>query len=508
MSETDPLTLLETARDAQRKWREVSIRERLAIVRRFRNQIVQRTDELVDTVTIPQRVNSRETLAAEVVPLADACAFLNRDAKKLLSPRKLSRWSRPLWMTGVQTVVRRDPLGVVLILGTWNYPLLLTGVQMLQALVAGNAVFVKPGRDAVPITSLLAEMLFTAGLDRDLLHVFTEDPTPAKKLIEAGVDKIVLTGSAKTGQIVLRNAVETMTPATLELSGCDAVFVQRSADWDRVFSALRFGLSFNSGATCIGPRRIFVPEDKLREFEERLLAMTKTLPRIEPDPQAAAMAREFVRDAIQNGATLLTGDLDSGDLSQSFPLIVTDANQDMKLLNEDIFAPVLSLVPVADDEAALKANRQCAYALGATVFGVGEAAEQLAEKIEAGNVVINDMLAPTADPRVGFGGRRMSGFGITQGAEGLLHMTAYKAIFTRKGRFAPHLEYEADDIQDLLKAYLQIRHSSGVFQRIGGVFQSMRAGFDVWKHRKRQSDPATPESNPVSPTKESIGSRS
>ncbi|WP_166824587.1 aldehyde dehydrogenase family protein [Thalassoroseus pseudoceratinae] len=488
MSDPDPLELLEIARTAQRQWTAVPIRERTAIVRRFRDQIVNRVDDLVSAVQIPQRVNPRETLAAEVVPLADACRFLNKNANRLLAPRKLGWRDRPLWMTGVRTEIHRDPLGVVLILGTWNYPLLLTGVQMLQALVAGNAVFVKPGRDAVPVTNLLAEMLFEAGLDRNLLHVFTEDPTPAKVLIETGVDKIVLTGSATTGKAVCRNAVETMTPTTMELSGCDAVFVQRSADWDRVFPALRFGLSFNSGATCIAPRRIFVPEEKLEEFEERLLAMTETLPRIEPDPQAAATARKFVRDTVENGATLLAGDLDSENLSESFPLIVSNAHQDMPLLNEDVFAPVLSLIGVPDDQAALATNRRCAYALGATVFGEGREAEILASQIDAGTVVVNDMLAPTADPRAGFGGRRLSGHGVTRGDEGLLQMTAYKAVFIRKGRFAPHLTHEADDIEDLLRAYLQTRHASSWFRRCGGIFQSMRAGFEVWKRRQKQPD--------------------
>ena len=501
MPDIDPLEQLKTARTAQRDWAATPLRERTAIVRRFRNLIVDRVEDLVSAVNIPQRVNARETLAAEVVPLADACAFLNRNAVRLLSPKKLGKRDRPLWMTGVRTEIHRDPLGVVLILGTWNYPLLLTGVQMVQALVAGNAVFVKPGRDAVPVTNLLAEMLFESGLDRNLLYVFTEDPAPAKTLIETGIDKIVLTGSAATGRVVLRNAVETMTPTTMELSGCDAVFVQRSADWDRVFAALRFGLSFNSGATCIAPRRIFVPEDKLGEFEDRLLAMTDTLPRIEPDPQAAATARKYVRDALDNGATLLTGDLDSDDLTTSFPLIVSQARQEMALLNEDIFAPVLSLVPVSDDHAALEANRQCAYALGATVFGEGREAERLANQIEAGTVVVNDMLAPTADPRVGFGGRRMSGFGVTRGDEGLLQMTAYKAVFVRTGRFAPHLTHQADDIEDILKAYLRTRHASGWFRRLGGVFKSMQAGFDVWKQRKQHGEPRSEtDSEPTSQT--------
>jgi acyl-CoA reductase-like NAD-dependent aldehyde dehydrogenase len=120
--------------------------------------------------------------------------------------------------------------------------------------------------------------------------------------------------------------------------------------------------------------------------------------------------------------------------------IVAGAAPGLRLLREDVFAPVLSLVPVADTEAALSAARLCPYALGASVFGPEAPARALAARVQAGSVCVNDLIVPTADPRLPFGGRGRSGFGLTRGAEGLLEMTVAKTVSIRRGRLRPHLD--------------------------------------------------------------------
>jgi acyl-CoA reductase-like NAD-dependent aldehyde dehydrogenase len=127
------------------------------------------------------------------------------------------------------------------------------------------------------------------------------------------------------------------------------------------------------------------------------------------------------------------------------PILVADARPDLGLLREDVFAPVLSIVPVADEQAALAAAALSPYALGAAIFGPPEAARRLAGRIRAGSVVINDLIVPTADPRLPFGGRGESGFGVTRGAEGLLEMTVCKTVLLRRGRFRPHLDARGED---------------------------------------------------------------
>jgi acyl-CoA reductase-like NAD-dependent aldehyde dehydrogenase len=143
----------------------------------------------------------------------------------------------------------------------------------------------------------------------------------------------------------------------------------------------------------------------------------------------------LLREAEAAGARIVGHPTDAGVP----PVIVADATAELRLLRQDVFAPVLAIVPVRDMEHALACAALCPYALGASVFGPVDASRALAARVNAGSVVINDVIVPTADPRLPFGGRGESGFGVTRGAEGLLEMTSIKTISVRRGWFRPHL---------------------------------------------------------------------
>ncbi len=249
--------------------------------------------------------------------------------------------------------------------------------------------------------------------------MLSEEAIAAQSAIELGIDKVILTGSASTGQAVLAQCAKTLTPTTIELSGCDAVFVRADADLDLVVRALRFGLRLNNGATCIAPRRVFVNRDLVSELETRLRAAIFETSLI-LDPRRLGC----VTDALVAGADFVKGSIQSDGQLLSVPIILSAVASSMRIACEDIFAPVLSLIPVANDAEALAFSLQCPYALGAAIFSRdAAAAHSFAGKVRAGVVVINDLIVPTADPRLPFGGRGRSGFGTTRGAEGLLEMT-------------------------------------------------------------------------------------
>ncbi len=166
-----------------------------------------------------------DTLVSEVLPLAEACRFLEREARWILAPQRLSTHARPFWLRRVTAETRREPLGVVLIIAPANYPLFLPGVQALQALAAGNAVLWKPAAGGMAAAEALRDVLVGCGLDPALLQLLDESPQAAADAIAAGVDKVFLTGSAATGTAVLSQLAAHRTPAVMELSGCDAVFV-------------------------------------------------------------------------------------------------------------------------------------------------------------------------------------------------------------------------------------------------------------------------------------------
>jgi acyl-CoA reductase-like NAD-dependent aldehyde dehydrogenase len=404
---------LARAKSAAGDWAATALSERLKIVRRARRLIAAEATDLAVLTGRPRM--TAEGLVSEVLPLADAARFLEREAPRLLRPRRLGRLGRPAWLPGVTAEVHREPCGVVLLLCPKNYPLFLPGVQLMQALVAGNTVVAKPAEGCADVLRALADLLRRAGLPEDVLMLLPDDAATGKAASAAAFDKIILTGSAKTGVEVLRAASANITPCTMELSGDDPVFVLPGANVALAACAISYGLSLNSGETCIAPRRILAWE-----------------------PIAGPL-----RDAL------------------------TAINSGFELPE---------LIPVRDTDEACGIAASSPFSLGATIFGPQHAAAELAKRVSAGCVVINDMIVPTADPRVPFGGRKHSGFGVTRGAEGLLELTVVKTICVRRGGFRPHLlPIEANDAR-LFANLIMLLHGprlSGI-AAIGRLIRGLR----------------------------------
>lgn len=460
------------ARQAQRQWAAQPLRQRLKVLRRIRYAIVTQAETLAACVPPWRSRAPGATLAAEILPLLEACRFLERQAPRLLAPQRWSRRTRPLWLWGVELEVRREPLGVVLVITAANYPLFLPGVQMLQALTAGNAVVLKPGIGGGAAAQALAHCCFAAGLERALLHVLPESATSAQVAMDTGVDKVLLTGSAATGAVVLAALAPHLTPAVLELSGCDAAFVGADADLELVVRALTFSWQLNGGATCIAPRRVFVARPLAAALAVRLQRLAQAIAPCPTEATTTATVQELVREACEQGARLLAGDFFAD--GHMTPVVITDALPTMRLLQADLLAPVLALVAVDNDDEALAAAALCPYALGVTIFAQEARARALAARVQAGVVVINDVIVPTADPRLPFGGRRHSGFGVTRGAEGLLELTAVKAITVRHGRWRPHYEPLRPRQAAFLHTYMTLAHGKSWREWLGACLASLR----------------------------------
>lgn len=454
------------ARQAQAAWAALPLKERLATLRKFRRLIPAHARELAAPLH-PQRRSPAESLGAEVMPLADACRFVERQAPRILKPYRLGSRFRPVWLYGVRSEVHREPFGVVLIIGPSNYPLFLAGSQAIQALAAGNAVVIKPGMGGGEATRVFAGLLAKAGLDPRLVRVLDETPEAAQEAIAAGVDKVLLTGSARTGANVLAQLAPHLVPAAMELSGCDAAFVRADADLDLVARAFRFAFRLNHGETCIAPRRVFVEKAVAAELKKRMAAVGNELSDVVVRSPAAAAAAGRVAEALQQGAELVAGRIlpDGQGLT---PTVIAGATPAMAIMREDSFAPVLALVEVASAEQALEIAAQCPYALGATVFGDPAKAQEFAAHVHAGVVVINDVIAPTADPRLPFGGRARSGFGSTRGAEGLLELTTVKVVTVCHGNLNWHLDGPDPEDAPLFEAYLRAAHAGCPWTRLKG----------------------------------------
>lgn len=464
-------TAFAAARAAQSNWNLTPLRDRLKLIRTLRALIAAHGRELAESSAFPRRRPVSEALVAEVVPLAEACRFLERNAPRLLAPQRFGSRGRPLWLSGVTSEIQREPWGVVLIIGPGNYPLLLPGVQLVQALAAGNAVVLKPGAGSRAAAQTLRRLIELAGIDARLVGLLPESADAARLAIAARPDKVLFTGSALVGEQVLSQLAPQLTPATLELSGCDAVIVRADADLELVVQALKFALTLNDGATCMAPKRVFVAAACATELEGRLAEALRpsTTTRV-----LNGLLKTTVEDLISRGAHFIAGGI-AGDQTLRLPAVFGGVSPAAKFLRDDVFAPVTAVVTVVDDHEAVLRTNDCPYGLGASIFSQNEtAARELAGRLNAGVVTINDLLLPTADARLPFGGRDRSGFGSTRGADGLLELTMPKVVTVSRSkfRFAFATPHPADAA--LFQSYLTAAHQRGFLTRLKAAGQVLK----------------------------------
>lgn len=482
-----PADLQRLRATVQPAWASTPVADRARTVSRARHHVAATVDAFVTHARNQQRRSDVDTVAAECLPLCAALKFLAADAARALRTRRLGRRGRPLWQWGVHSRVQRAPYGIVLVLGTWNYPLLLGGVQVAQALTAGNVVLWKPAPGSEQGCQHFAQCLWDAGVPQPALQVLGSSLTTAQSAIDAGVDLIVLTGSAATGRAVLQRAARTLTPAIMELSGCDAAIVLRSAHLQRAAEAIRFGLTINSGATCIGPRRLLLDEPIADAFLQTLSAQLTPLPAAIVHPSARRHVAEMIDDALQRGGRDLLNRWNAQAFSETgtmYPLLIDGVAADWPIAAADLFAPLATIQRVADGVQAVEVCNACPYALAASVFAARSDADAIADQLHVGTVTINDIIAPTADPRLPFGGRRSSGFGVTRGREGLIQMTTPKVIATKRGSFAPHLDTEDTGTLDTLLGALKIQHAGRLSRRWAGLRQ-MFSGIRASRNEKQ-----------------------
>lgn len=464
-------------RAAQCAWSQRSIAQRLRCVRSFRHLLAQQTDELTAAVEYDVARSPVEVLASDVLPLAEACRFLERKATQLLKPRRVER--PPMFLLGERDWVYRRPHGVVGIIGTWNYPILLNGVQLVQALVAGNGVMWKPSEFSESSSTILHRLLGEAGIPDGLVQLLPSERTAGPRLLESEIDHLVFTGSAGVGRQIAIRCAERMIPSTLELSGIDAMFVLDDADIELAAKAAWFGVTLNRGQTCLAVRRIFVQAGVYKAFCEAIRPLVDASEPMKLVTTAQAdQARQLLNDARSRGGTIWSRVSESLKDIGSFvpPQLVINAAPDMDLCQVDCFAPIAAVMKFETIDRALDLDAKCSFALGANIFtGNQKLGKEFAGRLRTGSVCINDAIAPTAHPATPFGGRCSSGWGTTQGAEGLLAMTVPQVVSVRGGRFRPHYATVSPALENLLRGMLNWSHAPRWNNRWKGLWNIMRS---------------------------------
>jgi aldehyde dehydrogenase (NAD+) len=325
-------------------------------------------------------------------------------------------------------------------------------------------------------------LFLEAGFPADLLQKLPATRDAGPRLAEADIDHLVFTGSDAVGRKLAARLGERLVPSTLELSGCDAMFVLADADVGMAAKAAWFGVTLNRGQTCIATRRVFVHREKVAAFTEELRKLAAgARPMGLVTPGQREVAERLIADAVGRGATPLgrdAGPQRPGPHGMT-PTFLLNAPADAAICREACFAPVAAVIPFDTVDDAVSLARRSPFGLGSSVFTADvNAAQELAARIPAGSVTVNDVLAPIAHPATPFGGRGASGWGVTQGAEGLLGMTVPQVVTVHRGRFRPHLDEavkpDPDATHDILRGLLRWTHARGFRENLRGLWQMIR----------------------------------
>jgi acyl-CoA reductase-like NAD-dependent aldehyde dehydrogenase len=230
---------IDAARGAQIEWARRPVAERAKLIGEIRPLLAADATEIARVTAAANDRPIAEKIVSEVIPLLDACKFLQRNAARALRSKRFGARGRPVWLHGSSFEVQRKPYGIVLIVTAGNYPLFLPGVQMLHALVAGNAVLLKPAEGASAPIARLTELAARAGIPANLIQLLPESTEAARQAARLGADKAIFTGSSENGRNFLAHLAHHNTPSVMELSGADTVYVRADADvrWLREQSA-------------------------------------------------------------------------------------------------------------------------------------------------------------------------------------------------------------------------------------------------------------------------------
>ena len=431
------------ARAAQAEWAAVPIRERIRVFHRFRSLLLDRAEDVLDVMQL-ETGKARRHAFEELADVAFVCSYYCRVAPRLLGSRR-SRGAIP-GLTRTSEV--RHPHGVVGVIAPWNYPLVLAVSDSLPAVLAGNAVVVKPDVQTTHTALAALELLVEVGLPAGVFQVVPGDGPGAGAGLVDRADFVSFTGSTETGRLVAERAGSRLIGCSLELGGKNPMIVRADADLLKAVAGAIRGSFANAGQLCVSSERIYVQESVFEPFLRAFVARTLTLKLgagfdYETDVGSLTYGHQLrkvedhIRDAVDKGAAIRAGGSARPDIGPLFfePTVLTGVTTDMTIFAEETFGPVVAVYPFSTDEEAVHRANDSHYGLNASIWSTDvRFAESMARRIEAGAVNINEAYsAAWGSVDAPMGGRKESGTGRRHGAEGLLKFTESQTIAVQTG---------------------------------------------------------------------------
>lgn len=476
---------VEAARQAQPSWHALGFKERGRVLLCLRDAIRDAGDSLAELIS---RENGKP-LPEAMAEIFSTCEFLvhyARHSERILRDQPIQVFN-PL-LRNAKTYTTFVPKGVVGIISPWNYPLLIPMASISGALAAGNTVVQKPSEWTPLVMSRIEELARKAGMPEGVFQVVTGDGSTGSALVEAPIHHLCFTGSVSTGRKVARRCADKLVSVTLELGGKDPALVLSSADLAFTARGVVWGAFSNAGQTCAAVERLYVERRFAPELIEWIVERVKQLrvgewhePEVEIGPvinhlQLAKIEAQ-VEEAVAKGAKVLTGGhrLDRKGYFYA-PTVLTGVTEDMLIMREETFGPVLPILETDGVEEMIRATNQSSFGLSASVWGRDlQEAEKVACRLEVGTAWVNTGLDSYANPVTQRGGLKESGIGRIGGAIGLLELVDAKLIdINRSGRYRLFWYPVWSGCYDFIKGAMECLHETSLSARISGVLHALR----------------------------------
>jgi coniferyl-aldehyde dehydrogenase len=403
----------------------------------YEGQIVQALN--ADFGNRPAAVSGITDVGGSIGPLKHAKAHL----KAWMRPERRKTTPALLGFLGAKAEVRYQPKGVVGIISPWNFPVNLTFAPLAGVLAAGNRAMIKPS-EYTPATSELMAKMFASVFSEDEIAVFPGGPEVGQAFSELAFDHLIFTGATGVARHVMAAAAKNLTPLTLELGGKSPVIIGRSADYATAAARVMAGKTMNAGQICLAPDYVLAPQDKLGAFVGAAVEAVETMfPTIKDNPDYTAVIADrhydriqaHIADARAKGAEVVVINPGGEDFSQQQhrkipPTLILNPTDDMTVMQEEIFGPVLPVKTYASVSEAIDYVNAHDRPLGLYYFGADAAEEtQVLNSTTAGGVTVNDVVFHVAQEDLPFGGVGPSGMGSYHGVDGFREFSHRKSIY-------------------------------------------------------------------------------
>src|SRR5437667_1749922 len=416
----------------------------------------------------------------------DAARWLIDNAYRLLRDEPVDHGN--LAMNTKAGRIVREPYGVIGIISPWNYPFSIPATEAMAALVAGNAVVLKPSEFTSLVALELASLLHAAGVPKDVFQVVPGDGATGAALIGSDIDKLSFTGSVATGKQIAQAAAARLLPVVLELGGKDPMIVLDDADVDVSSSGAVWGAFVNAGQACLSVERCYVHRKIYDGFVSACVEKAKRLRvgnGMDPERDIGPLIHErqlrtvelHIEDARSRGARVMTGGERLTLLGPNFyaPTVLADVNHEMRAMREETFGPVLPIMPFDSESEAVRLANDSEYGLAASVWTRDAArGERIARQIKAGTVMVNDAVSCFGVSEAPHGGVKASGIGRTHGRLGLEEMVRVKYLDSDllPGTKKPWWYGYGSSLTNAVNGFLDFQFSRSAASRLKGGIRS------------------------------------